>query len=327
MGRITTRSYSGGGQERVTPDDLGEISDLLSGSECEIVWVDIDDPTKDDLLALAGELGLHHLAVEDALDAHQRDKYVHYERHVFLVAHDVGLDVEQAELRITELDVFIGDRWMVTVHRGAQPLIARIHARWDKARQFTATSIGVAMYSLLDVVVVGYFDTIDRFEEFYDDAADRIFGERPIEPTAHRHWFEMRRALNQFDRIVSPLTEALTTVVDQDLDRFGRESAPYLRDAAGELSRAAAEVDSLRELVGHLVDSNLILRDYRQNQIVKQVTSWAAIVAVPTLVTGYYGMNVPYPGSGETWGVIASTALAVGCSGGLYVLFKRRHWL
>ena len=76
------------------------------------------------------------------------------------------------------------------------------------------------MYSLLDVVVDGYFDTIDRFEAFYDEAADQVFGEQPIEPHEHRHWFEMRRALNQFDRIVRPLTEALTTVVDQDLERF-----------------------------------------------------------------------------------------------------------
>ena len=116
----------------------------------------------------------------------------------------------------------------------------------------------------------------------------------------------MRRALNLFDRIVRPLTEALRTVVEQDLARFGDAAAPYLRDAEGELARASAEVESLRELVDHLVDANLVLRDYRQNVVMKKVTSWAAIIAVPTLVTGFYGMNVPYPGSGETWGVIAS---------------------
>ena len=81
--------------------------------------------------------------------------------------------------------------------------------RWEKARRFAGCSIGVAVYSLLDVIVDGYFDTIDRFEAFYDEAADQVFGEHPIEPTKHRHWFEMRRALNQFDRIVRPLTEAL----------------------------------------------------------------------------------------------------------------------
>jgi magnesium transporter len=326
MAVITTRSYPGG-DEKVTTGDLDGLSDLVAGGASEVLWVDLDDPAKHDLVHLAAELGLHHLAVEDALGAHQRDKYVHFEGHVFLVAHDVRLDVDAAELRPVELDVFIGDRWMVTVHRGAGDLIGRVVARWDKARRSAGCHIGVAVYCLLDVIVDGYFDTIDRFEAYYDEAADQIFGEQPIEPHAHRHWFEMRRSLNRFDRIVRPLTEAMTMVVDQDLERFGRASAPYLRDAEGDLARASAEVDSLRELVDHLVDANLVLRDYRQNQVMKKVTSWAAIIAVPTLVTGFYGMNVPFPGEGETWGVVTSSAIAVGCSGALYLLFRRRSWL
>jgi magnesium transporter len=137
----------------------------------------------------------------------------------------------------------------------------------------------------------------------------------------------MRRSLNQLDRIVRPLTEALRTVVDQDIERFAEESAPYLRDVEGELVRASAEVDALRELVEHLIAANLVLRDYRQNVVMKKVTSWAAIIAVPTLVTSYYGMNVPYPGSGQTWGVVASTAVGFGFSAVLYALFRRRGWL
>ena len=97
----------------------------------------------------------------------------------------------------------------------------------------------------------------------------------------------------------------MATVVDQDLDRFARSRRRTCATSPGELPRASAEVEALRELVDHLVDANLVLRDYRQNLIMKKVTSWAAIIAVPTLVTGYYGMNVPYPGSGETWGVVA----------------------
>jgi len=325
MSSITTRSYRGEG-EWTTKGDLDIVSDLLDG-DCDVVWVDIDGPTPDDLGRVADELGLHPLSVEDALDPHQRDKYVHYEHHVFLVAHAVSLDVEQAELAVVELDVFIGDRWLVTVRQGGDDVIDRIEARWHKARRLAGTRIGVAVYSILDVLVDGYFDTIDEFERFYDDAADRVFGESPIEPHAHRHWFEMRRALNQFDRIVSPLSEALMTVVHEDIERFAAESEPYLRDVAGELNRAASEVDGLRELVEHLVDANLVLRDYRQNVVMKKVTSWAAIIAVPTLVTGYYGMNVPYPGTGETWGVVASTAIALSCSGALYALFKRKGWL
>jgi magnesium transporter len=325
MGSITTRSYPGEG-EWVTKDDLDLVSELLEG-DCQVVWVDIDHPSKDDLQRLADELGLHPLSVEDALDPHQRDKYVHYEHHVFLVGHDVQLDVQDAALRTIELDVFIGERWLVTVRHGGDELMDRIVTRWEKARRLAGTKVGVAIYAIIDVVVDGYFETIDRFEAFYDAAADRVFGESPIEPKAHRHWFEMRRALNQFDRIVGPLSEALATIATQDAARYAPESMDYLQDAAGEMQRASSEVEALRELVDHLVDANMVLRDYRQNLIMKKVTSWAAIIAVPTLVTGFYGMNVPYPGTGETWGVLTASGIAVAFSSGLYVLFKKKSWL
>jgi magnesium transporter len=325
MGSITTRSYDDE-QEKLTTGDLDLVSDLLE-ADCEVVWVDIDEPSSDDLHRLADELQLHVLSVEDALDPHQRDKYVHYDHHVFLVAHAVDLDVEAATLSTIELDVFIGERWLVTVRHGGEELMDKVVARWQKARRLAGARVGVAVYAILDVIVDGYFDTTDRFEKFYDDAADRVFGESPIEPKANRHWFEMRRSLNQFDRIVGPLSDALATVVSEDISHFAPETGPYLRDVAGELDRASGEVDSLRELVDHLVDANMMLRDYRQNVIMKKVTSWAAIIAVPTLVTGYYGMNVPYPGFGDTWGVIASTAIGLGCSGGLYTLFRRKGWL
>ena len=325
MGTITTRTY-GGGADGVSVDDLDSVSDLLE-SPSELVWIDLDDPTPEQINHLAAELGLHHLSVEDALDQHQRDKYVHYGSHVFLVCHAIELDVEQAELRIDELDLFAGERWLVSVHRGRGDLIERCVDRWGRSRELGAHGVGFAMYGLLDVVVDGYFDTIDQFETFYDDVADRVFAETPIEPSAHRQWFEMRKALNLFDRILGPLAEAMETIVEQDLERFQDDAAPYLRDIAGEVARASTEVDALRELVNHIVDANLLLRDYRQNQVMKKVTSWAAVIAVPTLITGWYGMNVPYPGSGETWGVIAAAALSLGCSGSLYLLFRRKSWL
>ena len=137
----------------------------------------------------------------------------------------------------------------------------------------------------------------------------------------------MRAALTKFERTVGPLSQALDTVVARDLERFEDLAAPYLRDVQSELARASSEVGALRELVRQIVDMNLLLRDYRQNVVMKKVTSWAAIIAVPTLVTGWYGMNVPYPGSGEPWGVGAAAVLGLGCSSGLYVLFRRKKWL
>jgi magnesium transporter len=326
MGSITTRAYGTQAADVEAGVDIEAVSDLMA-SACELVWIDLDSPEPKVLEQLADELGLHHLSVEDALDEHQRDKYVHFEHHVFLVAHAIGLDVTQATLRSTEVDAFVGDRWIVTVHHGGGDFIERVAHRFDKARELGGRSVGFVMYAVLDVISDGYFEAIDAFERYYDEVADRVFGERTIEPDKHRQWFEMRKALNEFDRIIGPLSEALDTVVSQDLDRFPDSAAPYLRDVAGELARASVEVDSLRELVNHIVDANLVLRDYHQNVVMKKVTSWAAIIAVPTLVTGWYGMNVPYPGSGETWGVVTSSAVAITCSVSLYALLRSKKWL
>ncbi len=324
MGAVIVRAY-GEGDKTVEGTTLDEVSDLL-GITGATLWVDLEDPSPGDMNTLAGELGLHHLAVEDALERHQRDKYVHYDDHLFLVCHSVELDADQTELRTEEIDVFVGDRWLVTVHHGRRDLLERAATRWNQEKM-SQHGVGLLVYGLLDELLDGYNDVVDAFEEYYDGTADRVFADDPIEPAEQRHWFEMRRSLNQFRRTIGPLTDALASMADRDLERFSPGVAPYLRDVAAEASRVAAEVEALRELVGQIVEVNVTLRDYRQNTIVKKITSWAAIIAVPTLVTGWYGMNVPYPGSGHTWGVITSTAVSVGASGVLYLVFRRKKWL
>jgi magnesium transporter len=325
MTTIAVRAY-GEGDKVVERASIEEVSDLLA-LQGATVWIDLTAPSPDDMVALAAELGLHRLAVEDALERHQRDKYVHYDDHLYLVTHAVELDVEQAVLRADEVDTFIGDRWMVTVHDGDRDLLDRACQRWARGKEVAQHGVGFLLYGLLDAVLDGYEDVLEDFDGYYDMMADRVFGDDPIEPAEQRRWFEMRRALSTFRRTVAPLTEALESMNDRDVERFSPKVAPYLRDVASEAKRVSSEIDALRDLVGQIVEVNITLRDYRQNLIMKKVTSWAAIIAVPTLVTGYYGMNVPYPGSGHTWGVITATAISFGASGLLFLTFRRRGWL
>jgi magnesium transporter len=137
----------------------------------------------------------------------------------------------------------------------------------------------------------------------------------------------MRRALSRFHRLVLPLREALNSLVRHQHALVRPEVLPYWQDLYDHIVVVSETTDGLRDIVNSLVDANLALRDYRQNEVVKTVSSWAAIVAVPALVTGYYGMNVPFPGSGETSGVILSAVIIVGLSVGLYALFRRNGWL
>ncbi|HEU0171348.1 MAG TPA: magnesium transporter CorA family protein, partial [Acidimicrobiales bacterium] len=250
-----------------------------------------------------------------------------YPSHLFLSCHAVRLDAEHLRLEKTEIDAFIGGRWLVTVRADERFAMDDVVKRWDSDPDLTSQGVGVMVYALLDDVVDGYFSVVDRFDAYYEDVSDSVFADQPLAPGRQREWFEMRRALSMFHRLVLPLREALSGLVRHHDVLVRPEVLPYWQDLYDHIVVVSETTDGLRDLVNSLVDANLALRDYRQNQVVRTVSSWAAIVAVPTLVTGYYGMNVPYPGSGQTSGVIVSAVIMVALSVGLYALFRRNGWL
>jgi magnesium transporter len=305
---------------------LADVANQLAEADT-IVWVDLCGPSKGQLVELAAELGLHELAVEDALSEHQRPKLDHYESHLFLATHAVRVDTAENRLVTTEVDAFIGDSWLITVRKDDGFDIGEATARWDRSSQLAKHGTGFLLYGLLDVIVDDYFDCVQAFDEYYDDVSEQIFNEHPLRPDEQQQWFRMRQALVRFHRLVVPMREAISALMRREHAAIDDALYPYWQDVYDHMLRVIESTDGLRDLVSTIVETNLSLRDYRQNQIVKKVTSWAAIVAVPTLVTGYYGMNVPFPGEGETWGVVTASALVVGLSGALYAVFRRRDWL
>lgn len=305
---------------------VATVSDYLAEPDT-VVWVDFCPPTAEQLRELDTELGLHELAVEDALDAHQRPKLDRYETHLFLSCHAVRVNNERGRLEETEISAFISDRWLITVRKDDQFSFDGVLERWDRSPDLALHGVSFLLYGLLDLVVDGYFDAVQAFDDYYDQVSDSIFSEHPLSPDEQRRWFDMRRAMVRFHRLAVPLREALSSLMRRERGTVAEELFPYYQDVYDHILRVSESSDSLRDLVSTIVETNLSLRDYHQNQIVKKVTSWAAIVAVPTLVTGYYGMNVPYPGSGSTWGAVVSALLVVALSGGLYLLFRRRDWL
>ena len=305
---------------------VAEVSEYLDQPDT-VVWADFCAPSKQQVHELAAELGLHELAVEDALGRHQRPKLDRYATHLFLSCHAVCVDSDSANLEETEIDAFVTDRWLITVRKDERFPIGPVLERWDRSPDLAAHGVSFLLYGLLDIVVEGYFDAVEAFDSYYDDVAAGIFAEHPLDPAHQRHWFDMRRAMVRFHRLVVPTREAVSSLMRREHSIITDELYPYYQDVYDHILRVSESSDSLRDLVSTIVETNLSLRDYRQNQIVKKVSSWAAIIAVPALITGYYGMNVPYPGSGHVWGVIVSTALMVVVSGGLYVLFRRADWL
>jgi magnesium transporter len=305
---------------------LADVSEHLDASPDVVVWVDLCAPDRDDLMALVDELSLHELAVEDALGPHQRPKLDHYDTHKFLSIHAVRLDPDTGMLDETEIDAFVHDRWMITIRKNDRFPIEPVLQRWDRSSALQRHGVSFLLYGLLDHVVDQYFLAVDRFDEFYDTLSQALFDERPLDPADQRHWFAMRRSLVRFHRLVVAMREAVSAMMRREQNLAG-ELYPYYQDVYDHVLRISESSDALRDLGATIVETNLALRDFRQNQVVKRVGSWAAIIAVPTLVTGYYGMNVPYPGSDSTIGVVVSTALAVGLPTGLFIYFRRRDWL
>lgn len=325
MAAAHTRVYCNGTLE-VSDFPLEDVSNHLARPDT-FVWVDFLNPDRADLEQLAEELDLHELAVDDALGPHQRPKLDRYDTHLFLSSHWLAIDPATAVVHETEVDTFVNERWLVTVRKDEGFDVDALTGRWDQSPDLARFGVSFLLYGLLDVIVDDYFDAVAVFDDYYDEVSEGIFEERPLTPEEQRRWFLMRQALVRFHRLVVPMREAVSSLMRREHSAVAEELYPYYQDVYDHILRVTESTEALRDLVGTIVETNLSLRDYRQNLIVKQVTSWAAIIAVPTLITGFYGMNVPYPGSGEVWGASASIVLTAGLSVGLYALFRRKEWL
>ena len=305
---------------------VADVSEHLA-HEGTVVWVDLCGPSIEQLHELADELGLHELAVEDALSAHQRPKVDHYASHLFFASHAVKVDEDAGCLVEMEIDAFIGDRWFITVRKDHGFSMAPVIERWDRSPDLAEFGVSFLLYGLLDVVVDGYFDAVEQFDEYYDEISEGIFADTPIEPSQQRDWFKMRQALVRFHRLAVPMREAVSGLMRREHSAVASDMYPYFQDVYDHVLRVSESTDALRDLVSTIVETNLSLRDYRQNQVMKKVTSWAAIIAVPTLITGFYGMNVPYPGFAAHSGFIVSMATILLMSATLYLIFRRKGWM
>ena len=324
-GETRTRLYRNGSLE-VEGFAIAEISEFLR-QEGVTIWLDLHDPDDAELAVLTDEFGLHPLAVEDAVQRHERPKLDRYPDHLFLSAYAVRLDEATAELVSSELAAFITPQALITVRKDDGFSMEPVVRRWDRSPELIVHGVSFLLYGLLDIVIDGYFDTVQGFDDYYDEVSEGLFADNPLTPEEQRRWFQMRRALVRFHRHVVPMREVVSGLMRREHATLPDELYPYFQDVYDHVLRVNESTDSLRDLVSTIVETNISLRDYRQNQVMKQVTSWAAIIAVPTLITGWYGMNVPYPGFAKHWGVWVAAALTLGMSGGLYVLFRRRGWL
>ncbi|HVB45492.1 MAG TPA: magnesium transporter CorA family protein [Streptosporangiaceae bacterium] len=306
---------------------VDDISEYLK-EDAAVVWLDLLDPGQDDLEVLSSEFGLHPLAIEDAEHEHERTKIDRYASHLFLAAYAVTLDKASGELATSELAAFVTSRALITVRKDDGMDVGALVSYWDASPDLAGEGVGYLLHGLLDHVVDGYFAAVQTLDDEIEKLEDLLFADSPREQgSVQRRSFELRKSLVLLRRVVLPMREVVNTVLRRDLRLVSDEMMPYYHDVYDHVLRATEWTESLRDLLTTVLETNLTVQSNRMNVITKKVTSWAAIIAVPTLITGFYGMNVPYPGFGRAVGLEVSAVIMVVAALILYLVFKRKDWL
>ena len=225
------------------------------------------------------------------------------------------------------LAAFVTPRALITVRKDDGLDIGAVVDRWDASPDLAKFGVGYLLHGLLDYVVDGHFEAVQSLDNAVEALEDQLFADVPQDLTVQRRSFELRKSLVLLRRIVIPMREVVNALMRPDLHVVGDEMMPYYHDVYDHVLRAAEWTDSLRDLVTSILETNLTIQGNRLNVITKKVTSWAAIIAVPTFITGFYGMNVPYPGFSRTVGLATALVIMVISALVLYFVFKRRDWL
>jgi magnesium transporter len=320
-----TRLYRDG-QLELEGFPVADISDYLA-DESAVIWLDLRNPDHDDLMVLSDEFGLHPLAVEDAGHERQRPKLDRYRSHLFMTAYAARLDSGSGDLVTGELASFIMKRALITVRKDDGLDIGAVIDRWDASGDLAKFGIGYLLHGLLDYVVDGHFEAVQSLDDEAEELEDLLFDDTPQALNVQRRSFALRRSLVLLRRLIIPMREVVNSLMRRDLGIVSDDLMPYYQDVYDHVLRAADWTDSLRDLVTSILETNLTIQGNRMNVITKKVTSWAAIIAVPTFVTGFYGMNVPYPGFSREAGFGASIGIMIAAGLILYGIFKRRDWL
>jgi magnesium transporter len=319
---LTCRLYREGklAEEGFEP---ARVSDFLADPE-SLVWLDLEDPGPADLTLIEEEFGLHPLAVEDASKGGQRPKVDVYEGFFFIVMHALRLDA--GELTDQELHVFVGKQYLITIRYAPAFDLAPVLRRWERQPELTREGGGFLLYALLDEVVDGYFQVVERLEDASDDLEDLVFSERVPEDIQQRI-FALKKKAIEFRRLVIPLREVLDLLQEEPRLVTGPLAA-YYRDVLDHVIRTSEFIDNVRELLTTVLEAHLSQVSNRLNVVMKQLTSWASIILVPTLIAGVYGMNFRHmPELSWLFGYPFALGLMAASGVALFVAFKRRGWL
>ncbi|MFI8851508.1 magnesium and cobalt transport protein CorA [Streptomyces sp. 891-h] len=323
---------------QLTPAEaLREVRSPEGQSRNGFVWIGLHEPTEEEFSGIAQEYGLHPLAVEDAVHAHQRPKLERYDESLFTVFKTVHY-VEHAELTASsevvetgEVMCFTGRDYIITVRHGGQGSLRALRHRLEDDPELLSKGPSAVLHAIADQTVDGYLAVADAVQDDIDEVEIDVFSDRSGSGKRGGdagRIYQLKREVLEFKRAVSPLMRPMQTLSERPVRLIDPDIQKYFRDVADHLTRVNEQVLGFDDLLNSILQANLAQATVAQNEDMRKITAWAAIFAVPTMIAGIYGMNFDYmPETDWKYGYPAVLLLIVAICYGIHRGFKRNGWL
>lgn len=310
---------------RVRNVRLEDAGDVLQQSD-QFVWVGLHEPSEAVLAQVQHEFGLHELAIEDAHRAHQRPKLETYGDTLFIVLRTAQMNA-QHHIEFGETHFFVGHNFIVSVRHGSSLAYTEVRARCENKPHLLRKGPSFALYALMDSIVDQYFPVVHDLELQLEAIEERIFESQPSRETTAQI-YHLKRELLDVKRAVSPLIDVCNRLVRFDFDLVPEDTRTYFRDIYDHVLRLNEMVDNTRDLLGTALEANFSLISISQSEVGKKFAGWAAIIGIPTMIAGIYGMNFRFmPGLDWDYGFEVVLALTLVSCVGLFAFFRRLRWL
>ena len=305
----------------IKPD---EISSYVCRPDC-FVWVALKDPEPGELAAMQHEFDLHELAVEDAHHGHQRPKIEEYGDSLFAVLHTV--DIVEGELEVGEVDAFVGTNYLLTVRNHSTHGFTAVRARCEREPELLRQGSGFVFYAIMDSVVDRYFPVLDALEDELEAVEERIFSGKSSRSNIES-LYELKQKLVTLKHAVGPLLDASGKLHGGRVPHVCAGTQEYYRDVYDHLIRLNQSIDSLRDTATTAISVNLSLITLQENETTRRIAAYAALVAVPTMIAGIYGMNFKHmPELSWEYGYPLSLFIMVVLDSFLFHKLRKAGWI
>ncbi|MCX4821948.1 magnesium and cobalt transport protein CorA [Streptomyces sp. NBC_01142] len=318
------------GRRTEGPSDFSDALDEARATGDAFLWIGLHEPTEKEFDHVSAEFGLHPLAVEDALKAHQRPKLEVYDDSLFMVLKPVVYEPESDTVTADELMVFIGDSFVVTVRHGEGAPLHAVRVRLEAEPEVLKHGPTAVLYAISDAVVDHYIDVAAELQVDLAELETEVFSPSGGGGTRHSasRIYTFKRQVLEFRRAAGPLSAPVSRLASAGVPFVHEHSQPFFRDVSDHLTRVNEQVEGLDRLLSDVLSAHLAQMGVQQNDDLRKISAWAAMVAVPTMLAGIYGMNFDHmPELRWVWAYPAVVLLMAGAVYGLFRLFKRRGWL